>query len=277
MPYSLTRKLLKDWKYFMRHPEKTQGLFHVRPHDSDLHLWHVVMYEPRTSLEVYLLLYIGGNDQDPYIIMKCLSPNCCFPINRTVSMTHLNYLLLKDLGLQDLLFHIWQPLFHIQATEDLQYSPSTVKFNRAWNRIIYKDFKSYFPELIGTLQPGDYSIVKSYSKNHNISNSNGGSVNEFMSSYNAQSHTFHAQDNSKNPYTNSSIGKSSMLSTLNNNNVNKRTHDYNAIDFMTKNLLACDDDSIHPVVSSKRSRTLACPDETNDNRGSEHYTKRKKI
>lgn len=64
MAYSLTRKLLKDWKYFMRHPEKTQGLFHVRPHDSDLHLWHVVMYEPRTSLEVYLLLYIGGNDQD---------------------------------------------------------------------------------------------------------------------------------------------------------------------------------------------------------------------
>ena len=277
MAHPLTRKLLKDWKYFMRHPEKTQGLFHVRPHDSDLHLWHVVMYEPRTSLEVYLLLYIGGNNQDPYIIMKCLSPNSCFPINRTVSMTHLNYLLSKDLGLQDLLSHIWQPLFHIQATEDLQYSPSMVKFNKAWNRIIYKDFKSYFPELIGTLQPGDYSIVKSYSKNLNISNSNSNSVNEFMSFYNSQSHNFHVQDNNKNPYINNSIGKTGISSTLNNNNNNKKTHDYNTIDFMTRNLLACDDDSIHPVVSSKRSRTSTCPDEINENRSNEHYTKRKRI
>ena len=257
----------------MRHPEKTQGLFHVRPHDSDLHLWHVVLYEPRTSLEVYLLLYIGGVDQDPYIIMKCLSPNSCFPMNRTVSMTHLNHLLLKDLGLQDLLSHIWQPLFHIQLTGDLQYTPSVVKFNKAWNRIIYKDFKSYFPELTGTLQSGDYSIVKSYIKNHSISNSNSNTVHEFISFYNAQNHSFHSQDNNKNSHSNSSIANTSISSNFSNNSNSKKAHTYSTIDFMTRKLLACDDDDIHSVVSPKKSRTSSFLEELNDNGNNEHHTK----
>ncbi|EJS44768.1 ubs1p [Saccharomyces arboricola H-6] len=277
MPYLLTRKLLKDWKYLMRHPERTQGLYHIRPHESDLHLWHVVFYEPRTSLEVYLLLYIGGNDQDPYIIMKCLSPNSCFPINRTVSMTHLNYLLLKDLGLQDLLSHIWQPFFHVQTVDDIRYSPSVVKFNKAWNRIIYKDFKSYFPELIGTLQPGDYAIIKSYIKLHNINNSNSNSVNEFISFYNTQNHSFYPQDNNEKPNNNNNMNDSSISFTFNNNNNNKNTHTYNTIDFINRNLLACDDDSINPVLSSKRSRPLPSPNEMSDNGNNEHCTKRKRI
>ncbi|CAI4055660.1 hypothetical protein SKDZ_02G2740 [Saccharomyces kudriavzevii ZP591] len=276
MACSLTRKLLKDWKYLMRHPEKTQGLFHVRPHDSDLHLWHVVFYELSTSLEVYVLLYIGGSDQDPYIIMKCLSPNSCFPINRTVSMTHLNYLLSKDLGLQEILSHIWQPLFHNQTMEDLQFSPSVVKFNKAWNRIIYRDFKSYFPELTGTLQPGDYAIVRTYTKNHNISNSNSNSVNEFISFYNAQNHSFYPQDNKRSVNNRTSISNNNSSSSFNNNN-NKKTLTYNTIDFMTRNLLACDDDNIHPVQSSKRSRPSLFPDEMNGNDNNEHYTKRKRI
>ncbi|CAI4058959.1 hypothetical protein N7582_001251 [Saccharomyces uvarum] len=276
MAYSLTRKLLKDWKYLMRHPEKTQGLFHVRPHDSDLHLWHVVLCEPRTTLEMYLLLYIAGDDQDPYIIMKCLSPNSCFPINRTISMTHLNYLLLRDLGFQELLSHIWQPFFHTQPIDDLQFSSSMVKFNKAWNRIIYKDFKSYFPELIGTLQPGDYAIVKSYTKNHNISSCNSNTVNEFISFYNAQNHNFHSQDK-KSFSNNNSINNSSISSTFNNNSNNKKTHTYNTIDFMAKNLLACDDDSIHTVLSPKRSRSSLSSDGMNDNSNNEHCTKRKRV
>lgn len=165
----LTRKLLRDWKSLNRHyfhlDPKEKILFCIRPQDSNLHIWHLVIFNPITKVELYLKLYIG-DEEEPTIILKCLTPNSLFPIGRSVSLTHLNYFLVED-GFLPLLQQIWRLFFD---NCELQLCNSRLTF--AWNRIMCKEFKMNFPELLGNLVSGDYSMVKNYYNASGVANPN---------------------------------------------------------------------------------------------------------
>lgn len=164
----LTRKLLRDWKSLNRHYShfntRENVLFCIRPQDSNLHIWHLVIYNPVTTGELYLKLYIG-DEEEPSIVLKCLTPNRLFPIGRSVSLTHLNYFLVED-GFLPLLQQIWRLFF--DNCEQMENPRLTF----AWNRIMCKEFKIHFPELLGNLVSGDYSMVKQYYNASGVANPN---------------------------------------------------------------------------------------------------------
>lgn len=164
----LTRRLLREWKHVSRHysrfSDMKNNLFHLKPQDSNLHIWHLVIYDPSTTIELYLKLYIG-NEDEPTIILRCSTPNEVFPTNRNISLTHLNYTLM-DHGFISFLQQVWKLFFNNnnKMNENAKEGGIRPRLCFAWNRIICKDFKIYFPELLGTLAPGDYEMVKNYSK-----------------------------------------------------------------------------------------------------------------
>ncbi|QLL30881.1 hypothetical protein HG536_0A06960 [Torulaspora globosa] len=159
-----TRRLLRDWKnlsrYNTQYSERANVLYHLKPQDSNLHVWHLVLYDPGTSVEIYGKLFIGTEDE-PAIILRCLTPNEVYPTNRSVSLTHLNCILL-DRGLVPFLQQVWGLFFaKDRGDSDMtDYDRSRLTF--AWNRIINRDFKRFFPELVGNLAPGDYQMVKAH-------------------------------------------------------------------------------------------------------------------
>lgn len=165
MAGSLTRRLLRDWKHLTRHylhiTDNSKILFHVRPQDSNLHIWHLVLVNPEKHAELYLRLFVGCEDE-PSIVIRCLTPNDRFPINRNISFTHLNYLLV-EYGLIPFLQQIWRLFFENSGMAMAPIAQGT-RFHFAWNRIVCRDFKLNFPELVGTLASGDYEMVKSYCK-----------------------------------------------------------------------------------------------------------------
>lgn len=160
----LTRRLLRDWKNLTRYNSHSgrgeNVLFHLKPQDSNLHIWNLVLSDPSTSVELYLKLYIG-DEQEPAVILICLTPNDIYPTNRRISLTHLNYILL-DHGLVPFLQQVWSLFFGkgVEQGEMIDCDKSRLTF--AWNRIINKDFRCVFPELVGNLVPGDYQMVKEH-------------------------------------------------------------------------------------------------------------------
>lgn len=163
----LTRKLLRDWKQLMR--QERASTYHLRPQDSNLHVWHLVITDPITHNEQYIMLYIYGNEMDPAIIMRCLTPNILFPINRNVSLSHWNFILNEN-GFHGLIQKIWRSFFY--ESEAPSSYLSNFRLLRAWNRIMYREFKKLFPELIGSLQQGDYEMVRTLAKKINDNNHN---------------------------------------------------------------------------------------------------------
>lgn len=160
----LTRRLLREWKNLTRCSahiyDQANVLYHLKPQDSNLHIWHLVLNDPSTSVELYVKLFIGP-EEDPTIIMKCLTPNDLYPTNRNISLTHLNCVLV-DCGLMPFLNHVWRHFFEKCTVGRCLTDCDKSKFTHAWNRIICKEFKTQFPELLGSLVPGDYQMVKSY-------------------------------------------------------------------------------------------------------------------
>ncbi|QLG74969.1 hypothetical protein HG535_0H02960 [Zygotorulaspora mrakii] len=161
----LTRRLLRDWKQISRHyqhiRDKNSILFHLKPQDSNLHVWHLVINQPLKHAELYLRLFVGS-EEEPSIILRCLTPNNRFPVNRNISLTHLNYLLI-DYGFFALLQRIWKLFFEHAETLSAVHEQES-RFCFAWNRIVCRDFKLNFPELVGCLAPGDYEMIKDHSK-----------------------------------------------------------------------------------------------------------------
>lgn len=181
----MTRKLLRDWKLLNRHyahfNQRDNILFCIRPQDSNLHVWHLVIRNPATKMELYLKLYIGG-EEEPTIILKCLTPNNLFPIGRSISLTHLNYFLVED-GFLPLLQQIWRLFF------DNRDATERSRLSFAWNRIMCKEFKTHFPELVGNLVSGDYTMVKNYYNASGVANPNDVGDEPQLSATPAQSHT----------------------------------------------------------------------------------------
>lgn len=105
-----------------------------------------------------------GSEEEPAIIVRCLTPNSMYPTNRNISLTHLNSLLI-DRGLAPFLQHVWRHFFEKDAAEGCLERFDKSRLTIAWNRIVCKEFKSLFPELVGTLAPGDYQMVKDHHRN----------------------------------------------------------------------------------------------------------------
>ncbi|CCF59245.1 hypothetical protein KAFR_0G02110 [Kazachstania africana CBS 2517] len=180
MVTSITRKLLRDWKFLMRHNndmmQDNKTFFYLSPQDSNLHIWHVVLIDPTTKSEVYILLYFtdpsnenvmqnspGDNISSSHnivILMRCLTPSSVFPINKNISLNHLSSYLLSK-GFRPFLMELW----HIFFDNSHNISIENARLLHAWNRIMYKDFKLHFPFLMGNLRQGDYQMVKNLSKN----------------------------------------------------------------------------------------------------------------
>lgn len=173
MTTTLTRRLLREWKILMRgssHTTECNHYFHLKPQDNNLHVWHLVITEPNTGTEVYIVLYIADNNNDPnnlVIFMRCLTPNDFCPMNKNISLNHLS-LILRNHGFNGLIMKIWHTFFDSIDSDSNVCNNSRVL--RAWNRIMYKDFKLHFPEIVGTLQTGDYQIVKGLARNLSSSN-----------------------------------------------------------------------------------------------------------
>lgn len=129
----------------------------MKPQDSNLHVWHVVLTSVGQGYEteIYAMLYIGSSDVEPIIVLHCLTPNGTFPPNRNVSLTHLSPLLVSA-GLTGLLDHLQNLTSHT-----LKVNPKLMK---AWNRIMIKDFQSYFPELCSdySVNDEDYVLVQQW-------------------------------------------------------------------------------------------------------------------
>lgn len=182
MDYSLTKKLLRDWKHITRSGTNDyKKKYILKPHETNLHIWHFLLFEPDLGLELYFVTYINNTS----ILLRCLTPNDFFPFNKNVNMSYLLNELIKN-GFNHFILKVWDLLFNINNNNanfnQYHYISSTndnsikrlVHLLRAWNRIMYKDFKIHFPELIGYLLPGDYEMVKNFSKklnnhfNHNF-------------------------------------------------------------------------------------------------------------
>ncbi|CUS23926.1 LAQU0S12e03136g1_1 [Lachancea quebecensis] len=177
----ITRRLLRDWKRLAHTPAQTS--YHVRPQEANVHLWHFVLTandrtESETNefcgSEIYGMFFVGGSDTEPVVLMRCFTPNACFPVNKTVSLSHLAPLLLGQ-GLSAFLEHLQRALEY--ADNSIAKESGTVnsgwhnayftnaagttggviinsqpvgnvdRFTRAWNRIMLREFKLQFPAL----------------------------------------------------------------------------------------------------------------------------------
>ncbi|SCU93618.1 LAFA_0F17348g1_1 [Lachancea sp. 'fantastica'] len=136
----ITRRLLRDWKRLWH---QGSDRFHVRPQDSNLRLWNFVL--DCDTAEVYGVLFCGGSDTEPVMVMRCFTPNACFPANQNVSLTHFVPLLLTQ-GLVGFMEQLCRMVDHTPGATD-------VRFTRTWNRTMIKDFKAHFPQLYSQFQP----------------------------------------------------------------------------------------------------------------------------
>lgn len=152
----LTRRLLRDWKHYNR---VRGSRYLLRPQDSNLHVWHLVLRSGDEE-EIYALLYLNEQtgDGSSVIILKCMTPNAVFPLHGNVSLTHLQRLLEEEHGFLRLIEHISTLVF---SERDPVRSGGRLGY--AWNRIMCKDFLRVFPEIHGCLQEGDFQLVKNYS------------------------------------------------------------------------------------------------------------------
>ncbi|KAM3162985.1 UBS1-like protein [Lachancea thermotolerans] len=196
----ITRRLLRDWKRLAHAPAQTS--YHVRPQEANVHLWHFVLTangKPGSGTndicgsEIYGMFFVGGSDTEPMVLMRCFTPNACFPANKTVSLTHLAPLLLGQ-GLSAFLEHLQRVLEHADnsvakesnatyggwhntsfantpgamsgVSFDNQPIGSVDRFTRAWNRIMLREFKLQFPALYAqfTVTAQDRALVQQWAE-----------------------------------------------------------------------------------------------------------------
>lgn len=179
MVSSLTKRLLREWKSIVRSSHGKTALYHIKPQDSNLYIWHLVLNDPMTSMEIYMQLFIADDNEhsnrnsgNHIIVLRSLTPNCLLPINKNISLTHLSHILIDE-DLNTFIMNIWHTFFGSTTYKDNRNNNSDIinsSTSRAWNRIMCKDFKYQFPELLGSLQPGDYQSIKTYSKWLNSTN-----------------------------------------------------------------------------------------------------------
>lgn len=151
MIYPLTRKLLRDWKKLNY---QSCSKYHIKPQDSNLHVWHCALVDETTGYEVYVMIFVGG-ENEPVTILRCFTPNASYPINRNICMSYLASII-SNTGLVGLLDHLSYLFFDRHARRDSQYLPENCEpsahFSKVWNRTMLKDFNTYFPELYQQLE-----------------------------------------------------------------------------------------------------------------------------
>ncbi|CEP61983.1 Ubs1p LALA0_S04e05072g [Lachancea lanzarotensis] len=141
----ITRRLLRDWKRLWH---QGSDRYFVRPQDANVRLWNFVLN--CETAEVYGVFFCGGSDTEPVLVMRCFTPNACFPANQNVSLTHLAPLLLTQ-GLVGFMEQLCRMVDHTPGAND-------VRFTRTWNRTMIKDFKTHFPQLSTNFEPNSQDL-----------------------------------------------------------------------------------------------------------------------
>ncbi|CCK68061.1 Ubs1p KNAG_0A03810 [Huiozyma naganishii CBS 8797] len=160
MVIPLTRKLLRDWKHICRSTinKTTESKRYVlKPQDTNVHIWHLLLLEPVVGLELYFILYVDDN----VLSLRCLTPNENFPLKMNVNISYMWPILRKE-GFFGLIMKLWYLFYGGVGT--VQKMEPVSRLLKAWNRIMYRNFTVCFPEVTGYLQEGDYEMVKDLSK-----------------------------------------------------------------------------------------------------------------
>lgn len=168
-----TKRLLREWKAISARNSSEPSLYVLQPQDSNLHIWHLVITNPATAEEIYLQFFISFEDSSritadssPVVVLRCLTPNSLLPINRNIVLPQVGRTIVKG-GMSVFVMNLWHSFFSIGASINATGTgPSKLdpRLSRAWNRVICRSFKHYFPDLVGTLRAGDYRTIKAYSK-----------------------------------------------------------------------------------------------------------------
>ncbi|SMN19574.1 similar to Saccharomyces cerevisiae YBR165W UBS1 Ubiquitin-conjugating enzyme suppressor that functions as a general positive regulator of Cdc34p activity [Maudiozyma saulgeensis] len=168
----LTRKMMREWKTLSCSNSAEVPLYYLKPQDSNICIWHLLLIEPRSSMEIYIQLYITDGKRSekesydqPTVIIRCLTPNNLLPLNRNVSLSHLSHIIMDE-GTNTFIMNLWHTFFTTTYTSDSKFHTKVINASTShiWNRIMCRSFKLHFPELVGSLQTGDYRTVKAYSK-----------------------------------------------------------------------------------------------------------------
>ena len=228
----LTKKMMKEWKNLSCLSSEEPRLYHLKPQDSNVCIWHLLLKEPRTFMEIYIQLYIADGKRSEIeqyeqsaVIIRCLTPNNLLPINRNVSLSHLSHIIVDE-GLNTFIMNLWHTFFATNYTSDNKFHSTIINasMSHIWNRIMCRSFKIHFPDLVGILQSGDYRTIKSYSKwlrsvypshcgiynNNNNNNNNNNSINTdiFQNLIFQHSIDNNNKKNGKNNYNNQSARNS---------------------------------------------------------------------
>ena len=172
MTSTITKKVMREWRNLSCLSNSETKCYYLKPQDSNVCIWHLLLVEPNTSMEIYIQLYISDSNkldrtlhEESTVIIRCLTPNNLLPINRNISLSHLSNIIVQE-GIHTFIMNLWHTFFtetiNYEDTNNLQIINAST--SRIWNRIICKNFKYYFPELIGCLQSGDYRTIRTYSK-----------------------------------------------------------------------------------------------------------------
>ncbi|BAO38442.1 hypothetical protein KLMA_10820 [Kluyveromyces marxianus] len=164
--HQLYRKLLREWRR-LSHDKCSQ--YCIKPQESNLQFWNMVLHDERWDLELYCVVFISHkqtSEYEPIILLSCLTPNPCIPINKAICLNHLSPVLL-NYGLVSFYEHLLSSIFE-RCSGILD---SHRRLALAWNRLMIKDFKHNFPTLFSTFSVTqmDAELVNDYVQSQTIS------------------------------------------------------------------------------------------------------------
>lgn len=157
--HPLYRKLLREWKRLSHYKHST---CHIKPQESNLQFWNIVLHDESRDLELYCVVFISHkpmNEWEPIILLNCLTPNPCIPVNKTICLNHLSPVLL-NYGLCSFYEHLLSSIYS-RCTNITDYHK---KLAMAWNRIMVKEFKNFSPRLFESysVTQTDVQMVNEY-------------------------------------------------------------------------------------------------------------------
>lgn len=155
----LYKKLLREWKRISHDRSKK---YFIRPQESNLQVWNMVLLHEKFDLKLCCVVYIGHRPLDEHTIVvffKCLTPSAFIPVNKTICLNQLAHIL-SDFGLCSFYKHLSDMVFGHQQP----FTISESRMAQAWNRVMLKDFTSSFPDLFECeqIRAEDHKLVAAY-------------------------------------------------------------------------------------------------------------------
>ncbi|KAL6941682.1 hypothetical protein ACO0RG_002819 [Hanseniaspora osmophila] len=150
--------------------------YYFKPEESNLYLWHFVLYIKYTGEEICGMLYIKDSSEknhskeiymvqtsDPthvveeyQVLIRLLTPNSntAIPLNKPFDFTTYvdKDIFQKSRSLNTIFDHLWNFLYKnivINKSTNNNITLHSGPLGKCWNRTILQDFKNLFPELYG--------------------------------------------------------------------------------------------------------------------------------